>query len=483
MTILKFTFTLFLYFPICTSAQTDSTEGLLQKFPSTYFQKIDHKIEAYSERLSSKTKKTLTKLSRWEQKIHTLLLKTSPATADKLFAPGQPTFTVLLQKMKHGEAIQQEYTAQYHAYRDQLNMHVKYAQEQEASFKTNLNKIEKVSTKLNSLDSLVAETEFIESFIKERKRQLIQQSMKYIGESKYLKNINKDAYYYSEILRNSKATFSDPKKVEEVAIKLLKNIPGFKKFTMQNSQLSGLFASPLSFPSLSVLSSVPIVSGIPTRAAMQQFMQTNVPTIQDINTSQLLQGNVSELKSQIDKIKSYASGGSQNNDGLPDFKPNSQKAKPFSKRLEYSTDLQFGKSNSMLPSNATMALAVGYKFSDISSAGVGVSYALGMGKGWDSIRFSHQGIGFRSYLKIKLKKGFAIQAGSEWNYTFNGAKLTNQLVESKWQQSGLIGLRKSLSAGKKVKSDFQLYYDFYYDRHVPVSQPFVFRYGYSFGQN
>ena len=107
-----------------------------------------------------------------------------------------------------------------------------------------------------------------------------------------------------------------PKKVEEVAIKLLRKIPGFDKFTTQNSQLSGLFASPSSFPSLSFLSSIPIVSGIPTRADMQQFAQTNVPTVQDINSGQLLQGNVSELKSQIDKIKSYASGGSKNNDCL-----------------------------------------------------------------------------------------------------------------------------------------------------------------------
>lgn len=483
MKILKFTFILCLYFPICSSAQTDSTVGLLQKFPSTYFQKIDHKIEAYSDRLSSKTKKTLTRLSRWEQKIHALLLKTSPATAHKLFGPGQPTFTVLLQKMNQGEAIQKEYAAHYNTYRDQLNIHVKYAHEQESSFKAYLNKIEKVGTNLNSLDSLVGETEFIESFIKERKRQLIQQSVKYVGESKYLKKINKDAYYYSEILCNSKATFSDPKKVEEVAIKLLRKIPGFDKFTTQNSQLSGLFASPSSFPSLSFRSSIPIVSGIPTRADMQQFMQTNVPTVQDINSGQLLQGNVSELKSQIDKIKGYASGGSKNNDGLPDFKPNSQKAKSFSKRLEYFTDLQFGKSNSMLPSTTKMALAIGYKFSDIHSAGVGVSYALGMGRGWDSIRFTHQGIGFRGYLKMKLKKGFAIQAGSEWDYTFNVVKLNNQAMESKWQQSALIGLRKSLPAGKKIKSDFQLYYDFYYDRQMPVSQPFVFRYGYSLGQN
>ena len=101
--------------------------------------------------------------------------------------------------MNQGEAIQKEYAAHYNTYRDQLNIHVKYAHEQESSFKAYLNKIEKVGTNLNSLDSLVGETEFIESFIKERKRQLIQQSVKYVGESKYLKKINKDAYYLSLI--------------------------------------------------------------------------------------------------------------------------------------------------------------------------------------------------------------------------------------------------------------------------------------------
>lgn len=57
---------------------------------------MHRKIETYNDRLSSKTEKTLVRLSRWEQQIKQILDKTSPETAQKLFGEGQPTFGSLL---------------------------------------------------------------------------------------------------------------------------------------------------------------------------------------------------------------------------------------------------------------------------------------------------------------------------------------------------------------------------------------------------
>lgn len=478
----KLIFLILLVFPIfwC-NAQTDSLSLLPQKLSDKYLSKTSNKIGLYKKRVSSKTEKTLTKLSRWEDKIKSLLEKASPETASRLFAPGQPTFKTLLLKLKQGEQLEQEYRASFNGYRDKLNSSIKYIEQQKASLDEKIDKASTANRKLQELDTVVSNSEALEKFIRERKRALIRQSMNFIGKNKYLKKINKEAYYYSETLRNYKEIFSDPKKIEEAATRLLRTIPGFEKFAAQNSQLSGLFASPGSFPVLSAGATVPIVNGLPTRTAMQQFMQSNVPTMANANMAEVLKGNVSDLKSEIEKIKGYASGGNMNNDGLPDFKPNSQKAKPFSKRLEYITDIQFGKSNVMLPSNCKVALGIGYKFTDKNSAGFGLSYALGMGRGWDSIRFSHQGLGFRTYLKTKLKKGFAVQGGAEWNYNFEAAKMNYQPGIDKWQRSALLGLSKSMSAGKKAKTNIQIYYDFLHSKQVPASQPFFFRYGYSFG--
>lgn len=474
--------TLISYFPLCyCNAQADSTSFLSQKISEKYLNRTSKKVSYYSNHISGKTIKTLTKLCRFETKIQRLLQKTSPETANRLFAPGQPTFKTLLQKLKQGEQLKHEYLSQFDDYRDKLAINVKYIQQQKASIDEKISKASEVNKKLHKLDSVVSNTESVEAFIRERKRVLIKQSLQFIGKNKYLKKINKEAYYYAETLRTYKEIFSDEKKIEETAKQLLRNMPEFQRFAAQNSQLSGLFASPASFPVIGSGGNMPVINGLPSREVMQQFFQTSVPTMTNANMSEVLQGKVSDFKAEIEKIKAYASGGNMNNDGLPDFKTNSQKTKPFSKRLEYSTDIQFGESNQKLPSTINIALRVGYKFTDKNSAGFGISYVLGMGHGWDSIKLSHQGLGFRTYLKSKLNKGFAIQGGAEWNYSFAASKPNTQTINNMWQTSALLGLSKSMAAGKKAKSNVQIYYDFLHNKNNPLSKPFIFRYGYNFG--
>ena len=49
--------------------KADSTLDALQEIPVKYITGIDKKITQYTNRITSKTEKTLTKLSRWENKI------------------------------------------------------------------------------------------------------------------------------------------------------------------------------------------------------------------------------------------------------------------------------------------------------------------------------------------------------------------------------------------------------------------------------
>lgn len=463
-------------------AQADSTLLSVKNIPDRYISRVQNKMSLYKHRISGKTEKTLTRLCTWENKIQGLLQKASPETAARLFGENVMSFKKMLEEYKKGEAKVQQMEAGYNKYRDDLVTRINFIDSSTSVIdKTTKQLLAKTKGTAAELENEEARSEALQKMIRERKQQLIREAMKYLGSNKYLKKINKEQYYFTETLRNYKEVFSDPKKIEETVTKILKNIPGFQKFAAQNSQLAGLFANPASFPNLSAGSSSPIVNGIPTRASMQGFMQANAPTVQSMNTSQLLKGDVSALKSEIDKLKGYASGGTRDNDGLPDFKPNSQKTKLFSQRLEYITDLQFSKSGSSTPSTAKIALGIGYKFTDNNSAGIALSYVLGMGKGLDSIRFSHQGMGFRTYIKSKLKKGFAIQGGAEWDYNFNEVKPDNQPVQSQWKQRALLGISKSMSGRKKIRSNIQVYYDFLYNRHLPVSQPFVFRYGYSLG--
>lgn len=111
-------------------AQLDSAVESLQKIPLKYLSTIDNKIDKYSNRITGRTEKTLAKLSKWENKIKDLLDKVSPETSQKLFGSNQTTFSTMLQKVKEGEVIAENYRSKYNQYRDKLTTSIKYLADQ-----------------------------------------------------------------------------------------------------------------------------------------------------------------------------------------------------------------------------------------------------------------------------------------------------------------------------------------------------------------
>ncbi len=458
-------------------AQADTTIQALQQLPARYISSIDSKINKYSNRISSKTEKTLAKLSRWENKIRSLLQKVNPEAAAKLFGSDQTTFSNVLQKIKQGKSVVENYHTQYDEYRDKLTTNFKYLEQQKENVKNNLLKpINEANKKLTALEEDVKKTDEIEQFIKQRKKQLLDEAVKYIGKSKYLAKINKEAFYYIETLRNYKEIFSDKKKAEETALKILNNIPAFKKFAEQNSQLASLFgiSSRFNDPQSFV--------GLQTRASVQDLIQNRIAS-GGPNAQQLISQNLQSAHAQLDQLKDKVlkAGGSSSDAELPNFKPNMQKTKTFLQRLEYGTNFQFAKTNSFLPTTADIGLSVGYKLNEKSIIGLGASYKMGLGS-IQHISITHQGIGLRSFMDWKLKKTFFITGGFEMNYNAQFKNITELNSFSDWQQSGLIGLSKKIKVNTKwfKGTKLQILYDVLYRTHVPVSQPVIFRMGYSF---
>jgi hypothetical protein len=155
------------------------------------------------------------------------------------------------------------------------------------------------------------------------------------------------------------------------------------------------------------------------------------------------------------------------------------KSKKFLQRLEWGTNLQFGKANAMLPSTANIGAQLAYKFHQNGSLGLGAAYKLGYG----SIRrvsFTNEGIGFRSFLDYKLKGKFFVNGGFEFNYNAAFNEISQLKEYNLWQSSALLGLSKKYKLSKKMNGNLILLYDFLYREHIPASQPFVFRVGYSF---
>jgi hypothetical protein len=165
---------------------------------------------------------------------------------------------------------------------------------------------------------------------------------------------------------------------------------------------------------------------------------------------------------------------------LPEgFKPNQQKTKTFLQRLEYGANLQTGKGNNLFPVTSDLGLSLDYKISDKSSLGLGASYKLGWGSSWNNISLTHQGIGLRSYIDMKLKGSLYISGGYEQNYRSEIHAIQQLKDYSAWQSSGLIGLSKKYSMKGKIKGEIKLLWDFLSYQQVPRVQAVVFRVGFS----
>lgn len=468
-----------LTFLVCIStfckAQLDSTIESIQKIPAKYLSSIDKKIDKYSNRITGKTEKTLEKLSRWENKIKTLLEQVSPEAAQKLFANNQMTFSGALQKLKDGKAVIEGYKTKYNEYRDKLTTSIKYLEDQKDKLNKNLiAPISNAKKKLTKLEQDVSNTEAVEQFIKERKKQLLNEAVKYIGKSKYLTKIDKEAYYYVETLRNYKEIFSDKKKAEEVATKILNRIPAFKKFTQENSMLASLFGS------TSNIGSTPNLAGLQTRTGVNNMIRDRI-AMGGPNAMEVFSQNMQQAQAEMNKLKDRVLKTGSSEAEIPDFRPNQQKTRTFLQRLEYSSNIQFSKSNSLVPTTADIALGVGYKINDRSVIGIGASYKMGLGS-IQRLSISHQGIGIRSFIDWKLKKQFYVSGGFEMNYNAQFKNISQLREYNDWQQSGLVGITKKINIKTKLVkgTSVQLLYDVFYRQHTPVSQPVLLRTGYSF---
>jgi hypothetical protein len=113
---------------------------------------------------------------------------------------------------------------------------------------------------------------------------------------------------------------------------------------------------------------------------------------------------------------------------------------------------------------------------DKSIIGIGASYKIGWGDGWQHIRITNEGVGLRSYLDLKLKGSIWFSGGYEQNYQKAFTKIDLLKDLNAWQTSGLIGVTKKYKLGKKT-NQIQLLWDFLSYQQLPKRQPLVLRMG------
>jgi hypothetical protein len=464
--------------------QAEDSTGV--RIPSNYLGQVSDQAHRLEQKLDRQSAKTLQQSKKQEARMKKKLARIDSVKAKELFGDIDQKYKDLEQRLSRPGAAKQ-----YIPSLDSIDISLKFLQQHPqwvSQIKGGEEKLKNALGRVSGLEDQFQKAEEIKKFLKERK-QLLRDQLSRFGFAKELKKLNKQSYYYSAQLNEYKALLRDHKKTEKKALELLSKTKLFKDFFRKHSMLASLFRMP---GDPNDLASQTSLAGLQTRAQVNNLIQQQVGAggpnaqAQFAQNLQEAQGKLNELK---EKILRNRSGGGGSDDDMPEgFKPNNQKTRSFFKRLEYGTNIQTQKATSFFPVTSDIGLSVGYKLNDKSIIGIGASYKMGMGKGWNNIRISNEGVGLRSFIDWKIKGSFWISGGFEQNHK---SQLRGVLLAStsgggregaSWQQSGLIGLSKVVSLKTKFfkKTKLQLLWDFLSYDQMPKTQPVVFRIGYNF---
>ncbi|WP_146151342.1 coiled-coil domain-containing protein [Chitinophaga niastensis] len=446
---------------------------MIRKIPVKYLSQVKKKSEKLEKQVTKRTDKVLLRFMKEEEQLKNKLARIDSLKAQHLFVNSIDSLGNMKSRMqgKLGKLSRPLQTGA--PYLDSLQNSLAFLKQSKNLLNQSKGVTDKLNGSLQSVEQLkdkLQQAEEIKAYIRERKQLLNEQLKQYTGFSKDLQKMNKEAYYYAQQLKEYKEVFKDKKKAEQKAMELIKKVPAFNDFMQQHSQLASLFNIQ------GAAASAQSLEGLQTRSQVEQLIQQRIGT--GPNAGAAVSQQMSEACGKMDELKSKFPD-LDNAGEMPNFKPDAMKTKRFLQRLEFGSNIQFQRSNKFFPTTGDLAGQVAYKFHKNGSTGLGLSYKLGMGTGFDNVRFSNQGVGIRSFIDWKLKGTFFLNGGYEQNYQPNYVTLPNGGGQQ-WTQSGLIGVSKKYKINSKMKGSIILLFDFLYNEHIPRTDPIKLRTGYTF---
>lgn len=460
---------------ICFSQSTETNFIQILDFPLKALNKINDHIENSQKKLIQFTEKSLAKFKKEENKIYKKLLTKDSIAAAEFLSNSRFQYSQLATQLMNG-TIKTNKNGEYYSNLDSAQVGLEFVQANtNPELKTDIGKTLK---NINGLQDRLKQVSVIQQYLKER-RVLLKSYVTKIGIGKNIARLNKEAYYYAERISELKYIISDPKKLGLTAFRFLSKIPQFKDFFEKNSFIAKVFGTGNFSLPFATNANIPDIPGLQTRDQINQIVNSNiVNSAAGPNNQNILSEKLGDVKEQLNELKNRSASWDENSE-LPDFKPNQMKSKSFLQHLEFGSNLQFGKSNSFLPTTADIGAQLGYRFHQNGSFGLGIAYKLGFGN-IRNLSLSHQGIGARSFLDFKLKKNIHINGGFEYNYNAAFKDIDQLRNFNLWQSSALIGISKKYKISKKIGGNLIVLYDFLHNQHIPKSQPILFRIGYNF---
>ncbi len=456
--------------------------GFLDKIfnlPNKSIHKLEGNYDKLTEKMAAKSEKWIAKMRKQEQKIQIKLKgKLDSVSFQRLQQNTEKFYTGIANRAK--AKIPAGATA-YIPAMDSLQAVSNWVKQLEAKMPKELTgKVEQfsqLSASLGNAQQQISAYTHIRKLLQDRKQQLLQQYQRF-GLSKELTAFKKQCYYYQQQLEEYKALFRDEEKLTKRLLAYAKELPAFQDFFRKNSQLAQIFNIPgIGASGGATAQALP---GLQTVSSVQQQMTQSLGA--NINPQQLITQQISAAQSQLSVFKEKVNqlGGGSDELEMPEgFKPNQQRTKSLLKRLEFGVDIQSKRTRSILPATTDIAVSTGFKINDKSTIGIAGVWSMGWGQDFRNIQITHQGVGWRSFVDIKIKGNWWITGGYEENYKAAFRSIEALKDRTHWQQSGLIGLTKKYKIGKKT-GKLQLLWDMLSYRQIPPGQALQFRTGLNF---
>jgi hypothetical protein len=476
---------------VVTAARAQSVDSLTIKianFPTRLFSKISGKTASLQQQLNRQTERYLRRMARQEEKLRTRLYKTDSLKAAALY-PQDPKqqYAALLQKFQQDSTrVFTSMGPEYLPRVDSLQGALAFLNKNPGLVNANPALLAKMQGSLAQVQQLQAKlqaADAIKQFVQSRKAQIQQALSSYThlpsGIGNALAGYKKQAYFYADQVRAYRAELNDPGKMMQTALVLLNKVPTFSGFMRKNSFLSGLMGVPPDYGTGKGL------EGLQTRSQVMSMIQSKIGAGSGGGSGGVatLQNSLNTAKADIAKLQNKLSklGGGGGGMDVPDFKPSDQRTKTFLNRLMYGFNLQTTQGTYYFPNYTDLGVSLGYNLGHSNSIGIGASYKIGLGSGWQHIALSNQGVGLRSWVDIHLKKSFSIVGGYELNYLQPFASFQDIRQLNGWTASGLIGIAKTISMKSTIlkKTQVAFMWNFLSYYQVPQQPPVIFRVGYS----
>lgn len=338
---------------------------------------------------------------------------------------------------------------------------------------------ERLQGSMDQLTELKAKYENLFRFEEQLKKHqaIITEKIGRWASAKEFKKYQQRIYAVRSEVNVIKEELAYPDKLATRALGYLGKIPAFDAFYRKHSQYAALFNIPGGSDGGNDLA----LQGLQTRTMVEKMLQDKQLSTGEAGAGGGLQQQLSQATQQLDQLK--LKGLNLQKGDLPDidarkYQPIQGKRKTILDHFELGLNVQTVRGRYMLPVTSDLGFSLGYKIRKWGIAGLGVSYKMGWGSGFNDIKITHQGAGLRSFGEVKLKGQLYAVAGYEMNYLTAFDKLDQLRDFDAWQKSGLAGISKKFSVGKKVKGSVQLLWDFLSYDQIPRAQPFLFRVGY-----